>query len=187
MWAAGVEANPLGRLVARRTGAQTDRAGRVVVAPDTSVPGYPEIFVVGDLMSLDGLPGVAQVAIQSGQHAARTIAARVQGRPEPGVFRYLDKGSMATISRFAAVAQIGPVRLTGFVAWAAWLFVHLLYLIGFKNRVTTLLHWAISFLGRGRTQRAVTRQQIVARTVIDRAERSAGERREHDPAGTTTA
>ncbi len=186
MWAAGVEANPLGRLLAARTGAETDRAGRVVVAPDTSVPGYPDIFVVGDLMSLDRLPGVAQVAIQSGQHAARTIAARVQGRPEPGAFHYFDKGSMATISRFAAVAQVGRVRLTGFVAWAAWLFVHLLYLIGFKNRVTTLLHWAISFVGRGRTQRAVTRQQIVARTVIERAEKR-GDDREHDPAGTTAA
>jgi NADH dehydrogenase len=138
-------------------------------------------------MSLDRLPGVAQVAIQSGQHAARTIIARVQGRPEPGAFRYKDKGSMATISRFAAVAQVGRLRLTGFVAWVAWLFVHLLYLIGFKNRVTTLLHWAISFVGRGRTQRAVTRQQIVARTVIDKVERD--ERTERDepaerPAGT---
>ncbi|WP_380164114.1 NAD(P)/FAD-dependent oxidoreductase [Jannaschia sp. R86511] len=186
MWAAGVEANPLGRLVAERTGAETDRAGRVVVAPDTSVPGHPEIFVVGDLMSLDRLPGVAQVAIQSGQHAARTIAARVQGRPEPGPFRYKDKGSMATISRFAAVTEIGRIHLTGFVAWVAWLFVHLLYLIGFKNRVTTLLHWAISFVGRGRTQRAVTRQQIVARTVIDREEKRAGQDREGAPAGTTT-
>ncbi|MGJ7439438.1 NAD(P)/FAD-dependent oxidoreductase [Aquipuribacter sp. MA13-6] len=187
MWAAGVEGNPLGRLVAERAGAQTDRAGRVLVEPDTTVPGHPEIFVVGDLMSLDRLPGVAQVAIQSGQHAARTIMARVNGTDEPGAFRYKDKGSMATISRFAAVTEIGRIRLTGFVAWVAWLFVHLLYLIGFKNRVTTLLHWAISFVGRGRTQRAVTKQQIVARTVIDREERRAGEDREHDPAGTTAA
>lgn len=187
MWAAGVEGNPLGRLVAERAGAQTDRAGRVVVEPDTTVPGHPEIFVVGDLMSLDRLPGVAQVAIQSGQHAARTIMARVDGTPEPGAFRYKDKGSMATISRFAAVTEIGRIRLTGFVAWVAWLFVHLLYLIGFKNRVTTLLHWAISFVGRGRTQRAVTKQQIVARTVIDREEKRAGEDREHDAAGTTAA
>ena len=186
MWAAGVEANPLGRLVAERTGARTDRAGRVEVAPDTSVPGYPEIFVVGDLMSLDSLPGVAQVAIQSGQHAARTITARLTGAPAPGAFRYHDKGSMATISRFAAVTQIGRIRLTGFIAWVAWLFVHLLYLVGFKNRVTTLLHWAISFVGRGRTQRAVTTQQIVARTVIGRAEKTAGEVREHDVAGSTT-
>ena len=182
LWAAGVEANSLGRLVAARTGAETDLAGRVVVAPDTSVPGHPEIFVVGDLMSLDSLPGVAQVAIQSGQHAARTIAARVQGTPEPGAFRYRDKGSMATISRFAAVAQIGRIRLTGFVAWIAWLFVHLLYLVGFKNRVTTLLHWVISFVGRGRTQRAVTTQQIVARTIIHRAGK-----RENDVAGSTPA
>jgi NADH dehydrogenase len=171
VWAAGVEANPLGRLVAQKAGAATDRAGRVLVEPDTSVPGHPEVFVVGDLMALDGLPGVAQVAIQSGRHAAATIAARVAGRPAPGPFRYFDKGSMATISRFAAVAEIGRIRLTGFVAWVAWLFVHLLYLIGFKNRVTTLLHWAISFVGRGRTQRAVTRQQIVARTVLERVER----------------
>ncbi len=187
MWAAGVEGNPLGRLVAERAGAQTDRTGRVVVEPDTSVPGHPEIFVVGDLMSLDRLPGVAQVAIQSGQHAARTIVARVDGTPEPGAFHYKDKGSMATISRFAAVTEIGRIRLTGFVAWVAWLFVHLLYLIGFKSRVTTLLHWAISFVGRGRTQRAVTTQQIVARTVIDREEKRADETRDHDPAGTTAA
>ncbi|MFC5381323.1 NAD(P)/FAD-dependent oxidoreductase [Aquipuribacter nitratireducens] len=171
VWAAGVEANPLGRMIAERAGADTDRAGRVRVEPDTSVPGHPEVFVVGDLMALDGLPGVAQVAIQSGRHAAATIAARVAGRPEPGPFRYWDKGSMATISRFAAVAEVGRIRLTGFVAWVAWLFVHLLYLIGFKNRVTTLLHWAISFVGRGRTQRAVTRQQIVARTVLQRVEK----------------
>ena len=187
MWAAGVEGNPLGRLVAERAGAEVDRAGRVLVEPDTSVPGYPEVFVVGDLMSLDRLPGVAQVAIQSGQHAARTIVARLQGRPAPGPFRYKDKGSMATISRFAAVTEIGRLRLTGFVAWVAWLFVHLLYLIGFKNRVTTLLHWAISFVGRGRTQRAVTRQQIVARTVIDKVERTERSQQAHDPAGTTAA
>jgi NADH:ubiquinone reductase (H+-translocating) len=187
IWAAGVEGNPLGRLVAERAGAEVDRAGRVLVEPDTSVPGHPEVFVVGDLMSLDRLPGVAQVAIQSGQHAARTIIARVQGRPEPGPFRYRDKGSMATISRFAAVAQVGRLRLTGFVAWVAWLFVHLLYLIGFKNRVTTLLHWAISFVGRGRTQRAVTRQQIVARTVIDRVEKDERSRGERDRAGTSAA
>jgi len=180
VWAAGVEANPLGRLVAARAGAEVDRAGRVLVEPDTSVPGYPEVFVVGDLMSLDKLPGVAQVAIQSGQHAARTIVARVQGTPEPGAFRYRDKGSMAIISRFAAVTQIGRIRLTGVVAWIAWLFVHLIYLIGFKARVTTLMHWAISFIGRGRTQRAVTTQQIVARTVIQRREDKAGD---HDPVG----
>ena len=186
VWAAGVEANPLGRLVAAKAGAQTDRAGRVVVEPDTSVPGYPEVFVVGDLMSLDRLPGVAQVAIQSGAHAARTIIARTQGSVEPGAFHYRDKGSMATISRFAAVAEVGSIRLTGFVAWVAWLFVHLLYLIGFKNRVTTLLHWAISFLGRGRTQRSVTKQQIVARTVIEKVER-AGREADATRAATTPA
>ncbi len=169
MWAAGVSGNPLGKLIADKSEAETDRAGRLKVLPDTSVPGHPEVFVVGDLMALDDLPGVAQVAIQSATHVTKIIRARVEGTPHPGDFHYFDKGSMATISRFSAVAEIGKLRLTGFLAWLSWLVIHLVYLIGFKNRLTTLLHWAISFLGRGRTQRAVTHQQIIARNVLNRA------------------
>ena len=165
-WAAGVSGNPLGRLVAEQAGAEVDRAGRVRVEPDCTLPGHPEVSVVGDLMALDELPGVAQVAIQSGEHAAAGIVARARGQAGPGAFRYRDKGSMATISRFSAVAQVGRLRLTGFVAWLAWLFVHLLYLIGFKNRVSTLLHWLISFVGRGRTERVTTYQQAVGRRAI---------------------
>src|ERR1035437_6415625 len=114
-----------------------------------------------------GVPGVAQVAMQSGKHAAKVIAARATGRDLHEPFKYVDKGSMATISRFAAVARVGRFGFSGFIAWLIWLVIHLLYLIGFKQRVTTLLHWTISFVGRGRAERAITRQQIVARRVLD--------------------
>ncbi|HEY3437078.1 MAG TPA: NAD(P)/FAD-dependent oxidoreductase [Actinotalea sp.] len=178
VWAAGVAASPLGALVARQSGAATDRAGRVLVEPDCTLPGHPEVFVVGDMMSLDHLPGVAQVAMQSGQHAAHLIVERLReagsgGQRGAGAvrpFRYRDKGNMATVSRFHAVASIGPVDVAGVVAWGLWLGVHLVYLIGFKNRVTTLLHWAVSFVGRGRSERTATLQQVTARTaLLDRA------------------
>jgi NADH dehydrogenase len=166
VWAAGVAASPLGKHLADQAGVHVDRAGRVPVEADCSLPGYPEVFVVGDMMG-SGLPGVAQVAMQSGAYAANVIAARAAGRRTPEPFRYRDKGSMATISRFSAVASVGRLRFSGFLAWLMWLFVHLLYLIGFKQRVTTLLHWAISFIGRGRAERVVTRQQVVARRALD--------------------
>ncbi len=168
VWAAGVAASPLGQMLADRSGAELDRAGRVRVNPDLTLPGHPEVFVVGDLMALDELPGVAQVAIQGGRHAARTIRARLAGRPEPGRFHYNDKGSMATITRFSAVAQIGGFRTAGFFAWVLWLVVHLMYIVGFKKRSTTLLNWAVSFVGRGRSERASTAQQVSARTRMSR-------------------
>ncbi|MBS2964752.1 NAD(P)/FAD-dependent oxidoreductase [Actinocrinis puniceicyclus] len=168
IWAAGVAASPLGRLLAERAGAEVDRAGRVKVNPDCSLPGHPNVFVVGDLMALN-LPGVAQVAIQSGRHAARQIMLRLDGEPAGERFHYHDKGSMATVSRFDAVASIGRLRLSGFTAWLLWLVVHLMYLVGFKNRVTTVLHWAVSFVGRGRAERAVTAQQVFARTVMEKS------------------
>lgn len=168
VWAAGVSASPLGAQLAAQSGAGLDRAGRVQVRPDLTLPGHPEVYVVGDMMALDNLPGVAQVAIQGGRHAAADIRARISGRPSGRPFRYHDKGSMATISRFSAVASIGRLRLTGFVAWLMWLAVHLVYIIGFKHRVTTLLHWAVSFVGRGRAERTVTEQQIFARAAIRR-------------------
>lgn len=161
IWAAGVQASALTETLAAQTGAERDRAGRIAVLPDLTLPGHPEVFVVGDMLSLDALPGVAQVAIQGGQHAARSIAT---GEREP--FAYVDKGSMATIARFSAVASIGSLQLTGFVAWAAWLLVHLMYIIGFKSQITALLHWVVSFLGRGRAERTTTRQQIAARLAL---------------------
>ena len=167
VWAAGVSASPLGALLAEQSGAALDRAGRIEVEPDLTLRGHPEVFVVGDMIALDGLPGVAQVAIQGGRHAAAQITARLAGKPAGQGFEYHDKGSMATISRFSAVASIGPLRLSGFTAWLAWLAVHLVYLIGFKNRLTTLLHWSVSFLGRGRSERTVTQQQIFARQALD--------------------
>ena len=172
VWAAGVSAPPLARRLAEATGAGTDRAGRIRVAPDATIPGHPEIFVVGDLMALAGrdgrqLPGVAQVAIQSGRHAAEEIKRRLAGRPGRP-FQYFDKGSLAVISRFSAVASIGRLRLSGFPAWLIWLVVHLFYLVGFKNRVSAVLHWAVSFLGRGRSERVTTLQQVHARTALNR-------------------
>ncbi|MEV4702046.1 NAD(P)/FAD-dependent oxidoreductase [Actinoplanes sp. NPDC049316] len=166
MWAAGVAAPALSRRLAEVTGAPTDRAGRIKVEPDCTVPGHPEIFAVGDMMALDDLPGVAQVAIQSGRHAADQIKRRLAGKETGQKFRYFDKGSMATISRFSAVASIGKVHLSGFLGWLIWLAVHLLYLVGFKNRVTAVLHWAVSFLGRGRSERVATFQQAYARAAV---------------------
>jgi NADH dehydrogenase len=171
VWAAGVAAPALAAKLATATGAKTDRAGRVHVEPNTSLPGHPEIFVLGDMMNLAGddgkpLPGVAQVAIQSGRHAADQIKRRLAGKETGQPFRYFDKGSLATISRFSAVASIWKLRLSGFPAWVVWVAVHLFYLVGFKNRVTAVLHWFVSFLGRGRSERVATQQQAFARQAI---------------------
>lgn len=169
IWAAGVSGSVLGARLAAAAGARTDRAGRVQVEPDCSLPGHPEVFVVGDLMALDRLPGVAQVAIQSGQHAAGQIIAGLRGQRTLQPFRYRDKGNMAVVSRFSAVASIGRLKLSGFLGWLIWLAVHLLYLVGFKNRVTAVLHWFVSFVGRGRSERTVTLQQVLARTALQAA------------------
>ncbi len=167
VWAAGVQGSPLGSLLAEQSGAEVDRSGRVQVLPDLTLPGHPEVHVIGDMAALDGLPGVAQVAIQGGQHVAREIRRELDDE-ETGVhFHYKDKGSMATISRFHAVAAVGRLKFGGFPAWLLWLGVHLLYLVGFKNRVTTLLKWTITFAGRGRSERAVTQQQIIARRALE--------------------
>jgi len=173
VWAAGVQASPLTQTLADQTGAPLDRAGRIGVNPDLTLPGYPEVFVVGDMIALDNLPGVAQVAIQGAKYAAKEIDGRLRDKPGQKPFHYFDKGSMATISRFKAVAMIGKVRVTGFVAWLMWLAVHLVYITGFKNRVTAVLHWAVSFLGRGRSERTATEQQIFARTALQRLGRGA--------------
>jgi NADH:quinone reductase (non-electrogenic) len=171
MWAAGVSAPPLAAKLAEQAGASTDRAGRIHVEPDLTVPNHPEIFVLGDMMNLDDaagvqLPGVAQVAIQGGRHAADQIKRRLNGKPAGQPFKYFDKGSLATVSRFSAVASIGRLHLSGFSAWVIWVAVHLFYLVGFKNRVTAVMHWAISFIGRGRSERVSTVQQAFARRAI---------------------
>src|SRR3954451_8971031 len=167
IWAAGVQASPLGRMLAEQSGAEVDRAGRISVLPDLTLPGHPEVHVVGDMMSLDKLPGVAQVAIQGGKYAADAIKRRLDGKPAATPFHYFDKGSMATISRFSAVADIGRFKFSGFIAWVLWLVVHLFYIVGFKSRITTVLHWAVSFLGRGRSQRVATQQQVYGRLALE--------------------
>jgi NADH dehydrogenase len=165
IWAAGVSASPLGAQIAAAAGADLDRGGRVKVLPDCSLPGRPEVFVVGDLMSLNDLPGVAEVAMQSGIHAAGQIRRRLRGDDEPRPFRYRDLGSVASISRFYAVVQFGRIRVGGLLGWLVWLFVHLVFLTGFKNRVSALFHWAISIFGRARTERAITIEQVHGRRV----------------------
>jgi NADH:ubiquinone reductase (H+-translocating) len=167
IWAAGVEASSLGRVVARAAGAEVDRAGRVQIKPDCTLPGYSEVFVIGDLMSLDRLPGLAQVAIQSGRHAAATIVRRLAGDLTEQPFKYIDRGTMATISRFQAIAAIGPVDVSGFAGWLLWLAVHLYALTGFKNRVAVLANRFVAFLGRGRPQRVITAQQVFAREALE--------------------
>jgi NADH dehydrogenase len=179
VWAAGVSASPLGKQLAEQSGGEVDRAGRVKVNPDLTLPGHPEIFVIGDMMALEKLPGLAQVAMQGGKYAADQIKRRLNGQPPGEPFRYFDKGSMATISRFHAVASIGKsMHFSGFFAWLMWLGVHVMYLVGFRNRFTTMLHWANSFIFRGRSQRTTTRQQIVARTRMAQMEAEEEARRQ---------
>ncbi|MCW2528605.1 MAG: ndh [Pseudonocardiales bacterium] len=166
IWAAGVKASSLGKQLSDQTGAALDRGGRISVNDDLTLPGHPEIYVIGDMMSLKGYPGVSQVAMQGGAYAAEQIQNSVTGRARKGPFHYFDKGSMATISRFNAVASIGKFRFSGFIAWVLWLVVHLFYLIGFKNRISTLMHWTVSFIGRGRSEQTGTHQQLIARRAM---------------------
>ena len=166
LWAAGVRATSFGHAVAEAAGATTDRAGRMVVAGDLSLPGHPDVLIVGDLAQMawrkDQLvPGVAQGAIQSGRHAARVIRARLDGRPGEA-FRYKDKGNLATIGRGQAVADLGRFRrFSGFPAWVLWLVVHILYLVGFANRVVVMVRWAWSFFTHGRATRLITGKPLL--------------------------
>ena len=175
IWAAGVQANPLGRTLSEQTGAPLDRAGRIAVNPDLTLPGHPEVFVVGDMIALDNLPGVAQVAIQGAKYAAKEIKNRLEGKQPQEPFKYFDKGSMAIISRFDAVAMVGKLRLTGVIAWLMWLGVHLVYLTGFKNQVSALMRWAITFISNNRSERTTTEQQIFARAALARLRRGAAD------------
>ena len=168
VWAAGVQASPLARMLGEATGADVDRAGRVAVLPDCTLPGHPEVFAIGDMMSLDGLPGVAEVAMQQGLHASSTIKRRLRGK-EGKAFRYRDLGSMATISRFRAVVSFKGIRLSGLIGWLAWLFVHLTFLTGFKNRIATVPRWAVTFIGNSRPQRTITMQQVIGRVALEQA------------------
>lgn len=169
VWAAGVQGSPLGKIVAEQTGAEVDRAGRVVVNPDLTAGTMPNIYVVGDLMSVQGVPGVAQGAIQSARYVAARIKDIAAGRtPSTEPFRYHDKGSMATISKFQAVMSKGKLKMSGFFAWLGWCFLHLLYIAGFKAQVSTLLRWFISFVSNARSSRSITNQQLVGRLALER-------------------
>ncbi len=163
LWAAGVAASSLGPAL----GAPVDKAGRVFVEPDLSLPGHREVFVIGDLATLkdkDGrpLPGVAPVAMQQGAWVARQIKADLNGKPREA-FHYFDKGSLATIGRAAAIAQFGKIHISGFIAWLSWLFVHILFLIGFRNRIVVMLQWAWSYLTYERAAWLITGAYRVVR------------------------
>ncbi|MEO3759421.1 NAD(P)/FAD-dependent oxidoreductase [Mycobacterium sp. B14F4] len=172
VWSAGVQASPLGRDLAEQSGVEIDRAGRVMVQPDLTIPGHPNVFVVGDMAHVEGVPGQAQGAIQGGRYAANAIRAELKGadpsQREP--FQYFDKGSMATVSRFSAVAKIGPLEFGGFIAWLAWLVLHLVYLVGWRRKITTLLSWTVTFLSTQRGNMTITEQQAYARTRIEELE-----------------
>jgi NADH dehydrogenase len=172
VWSAGVSASPLGKIIANQSEAEIDRAGRVKVGPDLSVPGHPNVFVIGDMALVDGVPGMAQGAIQGAKYVANLVKSELKGA-DPAArqpFSYFDKGSMATVSRFNAVAKIGKIEFAGFIAWLAWLFLHLVYLVGFKTKIATMLSWTTTFLGRGRSQLTITEQQAYARTRIEQLE-----------------
>jgi NADH dehydrogenase len=165
LWAAGVQASPLGERLAKATGAQLDRAGRVLVEPDLTLPGHPEIFVIGDLAHARGpsgqpLPGLAPVAMQQGKYVARLIQQRLRGGTLPP-FHYHNRGNLATIGRHAAVADLGWIRFSGYFAWLAWLFVHLLYLVQFQNRLLVLVQWAWNYLTRNRAARLITGERSI--------------------------
>jgi NADH:ubiquinone reductase (H+-translocating) len=156
VWAAGVTASSLAGRLAELTGAERDCAGRVTVESDLTLPGHPEVFAIGDMVRVRDaggasvvLPGVAPLAMQQGRYAGRVVRARLRQRPH-GAFRYRDKGNLATIGRAAAVADIKGLKLSGFLAWATWLVVHLWYLIGFQNRLLVFIRWSFSFATHGR-------------------------------------
>jgi NADH:ubiquinone reductase (H+-translocating) len=157
VWAAGVTASSLAARLGELTNAERDRAGRVTVGPDLTLPGHPEVFALGDMVRIGEtvLPGVAPVAMQEGRYAARVVRDRLAGKTTPP-FEYHDKGNLATIGRAAAVADIKGLHLSGFLAWITWLVVHLWYLVGFQNRILVFIRWSVSFLTHGRGDRLIT-------------------------------
>ncbi len=184
VWSAGVSASPLGKQLAEQASVELDRAGRVNVLPDLSIPGHPNVFVIGDMAAVEGVPGQAQGAIQGAKYAAGLIKAELKGADpaarEP--FQYFDKGSMATVSRFSAVAKVGPLEFGGFIAWLAWLVLHLVYLVGFKTKVATLLSWTATFLARNRGQLTITEQQAYARARLEELEEIAASAQDEEKA-----
>jgi len=161
IWAGGITASPLGKIVANRTKAETDKGGRVKVKPDLTVPNYPDIYVVGDLaaaVDADGkpLPGLAQVAMQGGSYAAKAILRKIKGQAELPPFQYFDKGSLAVIGRAAAVANVFGLHISGLAAWLVWAFIHLTYIVTFQNRVLVFIQWAIQDLTFNRGARLIT-------------------------------
>lgn len=164
VWAAGVAGSPLARALAEQTGAELDRSGRVTVEPDLSLAGHPEVLALGDMVRVRDagtgeartFPGLAPVAMQQGRYVGRLIRARMADRPLPPPFRYRDKGSLATIGRAKAVGSVKGIEFSGFPAWAAWLSIHIFYLIGFENRAVVLLRWAYAYFARGRGNRLIT-------------------------------
>jgi NADH dehydrogenase len=165
IWAAGVNASSLAGRLAELSGAEVDRAGRIAVEPDLSLPGHPEVLALGDMVrvrnaagEIEVLPGVAPVAMQQGRYAAKLVRGRLRGR-DVGPFRYRDKGNLATIGRAAAVADLHWIRLSGFIAWLTWLVIHLYYLIGFQNRLLVMIRWGFSFITRGRGARLITHME----------------------------
>jgi NADH dehydrogenase len=179
IWAAGVTASGLAGRLAEPAGAEVDRAGRVTVEADLTLPGHPEVLALGDMVRVRGadgapvtFPGVAPVAMQQGRYAARLVAARLRGR-RIGPFRYRDKGNLATIGRASAVADLHVVRLSGFPAWLTWLVVHLWYLIGFQNRLLVFIQWAFSFFTHGRGARLIAGRQLAVKRDAGDDERDA--------------
>jgi NADH:ubiquinone reductase (H+-translocating) len=161
IWGGGITASPLGKILATRTKAATDKAGKIKVRPNLTVEDYPDVYVVGDLaLSADEhgktLPGLAQVAMQGGDYAAKAILRRVKGQPELSPFRYFDKGSLAVIGRACAVANTFGMHLSGFVAWLVWVFIHLTYLVTFQNRLQVFIQWAIQDITFNRGARLIT-------------------------------
>lgn len=160
LWTAGVQAPPFADALASATGAERDRAGRIVVRDDLTINGHPEISVIGDMMSLDKLPGVAEVAMQSGLYVGRRVRHELEGRPITAPFKYRDLGSAAYIARGRALVKAGPIHLAGFPGWVVWLFIHIAFLTGFRNRVSALLTWWLAFVRDIRRERAFTTRQV---------------------------
>ena len=172
VWSAGVQASPLGKLVAEQSeGTEVDRAGRVIVEPDLTVKGHRNVFVIGDMMSVPNVPGMAQGAIQGAVYATKQIKSELKGADPANrrPFKYFNKGSMSTISRFSAVCQIGKLEFSGFLAWLAWLGLHLYYLVGGRNRLMAVISWFVTFLGRGRGQLAITERWVFARRALEQS------------------
>jgi NADH:quinone reductase (non-electrogenic) len=153
LWAAGVQASPLAAMLAEATGAETDRAGRIAVLPDLTLPGHPEVFAVGDMVTLDQLPGLCEVAMQGGLHAANTIRRRLKGETKANPFKYRDFGTAAAVGRFKAIVSVRRLRLSGLPGWFVWMFVHIAFLNGFSNRIATSYRWFRSMVGRARPER----------------------------------